>query len=197
LSTAILLAATILGAAPGAGEHLLAGATAFREARFAEALVEFRVAERLGAEEARPYAAATLVKLGRAEEAVEAFGLAPSDEDALLGYYRALALRQAGLPIAADAALAKVGDRSGPRVAAEVARLRAELAAGLRGPPTTAAIDAALARGAALRRAGRAVLAAVVFEEAAALAARRPDRHGLEAAVRAAEETSRVARSSP
>jgi hypothetical protein len=197
LSAAVLLAATILGAAPGAGEHLLAGATAFREGRFAEALVEFRIAERLGAEEARPYGAATLVKLGRAEEAVEAFGAVPADEDALLGYYRALALRGAGLLVASDAALAKVGDRSGPRIAAEVTRLRAEIAAALRAPPTAAAIDAALARGAALRGEGRVVLAAAVYREAAALAARRTDRHRLEAAVRAAEETGRIARSAP
>jgi hypothetical protein len=197
LTTAVLLAVTILGAAPGAGEHLLAGATAFREGRFAEALVEFRVAERLGAEEGRPYAGATLVKLGRAEEAVEAFGATAADEDALLTYYRALALRGAGLLVAADAALARVGGRSGPRIAAEVARLRAEIATALRAAPTPAAIDAALARGAALRGEGRVVLAAAVYQEAAALAARRTDRHRLETAVRAAEELGRVARSAP
>jgi hypothetical protein len=197
LSTAVLLVAMVLGASPGAGEHLLAGATAFREGRFAEALVEFRVAERLGAEEARPYAGATLVKLGRAEEAVEAFGPAPADEDALLSYYRALALREAGLLLAADAALARVGGRSGPRIAAEAARLRSEIAAALRGGPTTGAIDAALARGAALRRDGRVALAAAVYAEAAALAARRADRHGLDAATRAAEELGRVARREP
>jgi Flp pilus assembly protein TadD len=179
---------------PGAGEHLLAGATAFREGKFSAALVEFRVAERLGADEARPYAGAVLVKLGRHEEAIEAFGPAPAPgEDALLSWYRALALRATGLLVSADAVLASIGDRSGPRIAAEVAGLRAELAAALGAGPSKAWIDAALARGAALRAQGRLVLAAAHYTEAAALAARRPDRHRIEEAERASQEIGALA----
>jgi tetratricopeptide (TPR) repeat protein len=186
--------AVMLGALPGAGEHLLAGATAFREGQFAAALVEFRVAERLGAEEARSYAGAVLVKLGRHDEAIEAFGPAPAPgEDALLSWYRALALRAAGLLLSADAVLASIGDRSGPRVAAEVAGLRAEIASALGAGPSAAWIDAALARGAALRGEGRLALAAAHYREAEALAARRPDRHRLAEAERASEELGALA----
>lgn len=173
-----------------AAAHLLAGATAFREGRFAEALVEFRVAERLGDPDAPAYAGAVLVKLGRPEEAVEAFGPAPAEgEDVLLLWYRALALRGAGLLASADAALAELGDRAGPRVGGEAAKVRAEIAGAL-GPagPSAAAVDAALARAAVLRDAGRTALAAASFREAAALAARRPDRHRLAEAARAAVE---------
>jgi Flp pilus assembly protein TadD len=189
VNVATLLVAVALGTSAGdAGEHLLAGATAFREGRFAAALVEFRVAERLGAPEARPYAGAVLVKLGRPEEAVEAFGPAPAaDEDALLSYYRALALRGAGLLLSAEAALAAIGDRSGPRIAAEVSRLRAEIAAALGAGPKPADVDAALSRGAALRAEGRIGLAAATFHEAAVLA-RRAGRHRLDEALRAAGE---------
>lgn len=188
MSTAVWMIAIALGAAPaGAGEHLLAGATAFRDGRFEEAVVEFRVAERLGAEEARGYAGAALVELGRPEEAIEAFGSDPAalaDEDALLSYYRALALHRAGLLLTADAVLATLGDRSGPRIGAEVQRLRASIAAALGPVPATASVDAALARGHALGPA-RAPLAAAWFGEAAARARRRPDRHRLEEALRA------------
>lgn len=189
-----MLVAVALGTSPGgAGEHLLAGATAFREARFSAALVEFRVAERLGAEEARAYAGAALVRLGRPEEAVEAFGTSPSPgEDALLSYYRALALRGAGLLLSADAALASVGDRSGPRIAAEVARLRAEIAEALGRGPTPAQVDAALGRGAAHRAEGRLSLAVASYHEAVALA-RRAGRHRLDEALRAAGEVGDLA----
>lgn len=130
-AAALLLAFGL--AAGGAGEHLLAGATSFREGRYAEALVEFRVAERLGAGEARAYAGATLVKLGRHEEAIEAFAADAAGRDALLEYYRALALYGAGLYLSADEALAAVRERAGPRIAAHVRELRERIAAALPG----------------------------------------------------------------
>lgn len=197
---ALLFLATAIGAGPpGAGEHLLAGATAFREGRFAQALVEFRVADRLGADEARSYAGAVLVKLGRPEEAVEVFGAAPAEgEDALLSWYRALALRGAGLLLSADAALAGVGDRSGPRITAEVARLRGEIAATVGAVPSAAAIDAVVGRGAALRAQGRLALAAATYREAAALAARAGDpRRGAEAERASGELGALAARREP
>lgn len=185
-----LLMTIALGAAPaGAGEHLLAGATAFRQGRLAEALVEFRVAEQLGDPDARAFAGAVLVKLGRHEEAIEALGTAAAaGEEPLLGYYRALALRGAGLLRSSDAALADVGDRFGPLIAAEARRMRAELAAALAGEPPAGKIDAVLAAARAHRAQGRVVLAAAHFREAAAMARHRADQHRLREASRAADE---------
>jgi len=58
---ALAVAALAISAGPAAGEHLLAGARAFRDDKFDAALVEFRVAEKLGAPEAGAYAGAALV----------------------------------------------------------------------------------------------------------------------------------------
>jgi hypothetical protein len=187
--TALLVAIALCAAPVDAGEHLLAGATAFREGRHAEALVEFRLAERLGDRDAGPYAGATLVKLGRFEEAVEAFGLGPWEgEDTLLSYFRALALRGAGLRLTASAALAAVGDRAGPRIGVEVQHLRAELGAALSAVPSREQVDALLLRGKALQEGGRLALAAAHCREAAALAERRPDRYRQQEAARIADE---------
>src|SRR5260370_39787454 len=86
-------ALAVLLAASGADEHLLAGARFFRAGNFSKALIEFRVAEKLGRTgEASWYAAAALVKLGRPEDALEAVAQAeksaPAARDALLDYYR-------------------------------------------------------------------------------------------------------------
>jgi hypothetical protein len=173
----VLLAA--LASTPGeksASEHLLAGAQAFREARYDEALVEFRVAQALGIADAGAYAAASLVKLGRAEDAVEAFGAAVTGHDALLDYYRAVACYEARLYLCADQLLALVGERSGPLVSAQAAKLRAAIASELAEAPPTASIDWYLER-CAERRARRPALAAAYCREAAALAKRRPDRY--------------------
>jgi hypothetical protein len=158
----------------GADEHLLAGAERFREGRFEEALVEFRVAARLGATGTDPYVASTLVKLGRNEEAVELFG--GGDEpgaDALVDYYRALACWGARLYGCADRLLAGIGDRSGPRVSAQAVRLRATIAAELKRQPSQATVDWYRGRCADEKRTGRAALAGAYCREAAALAARQ------------------------
>ncbi len=180
MHAAPLFALLIASTPAGAGEHLLAGARHFREARYAEALVEFRVAERLGAPEAAGYAAASLVKLDRAEEAVEAFGpdTAPG-RDALLDYYRALACYGARLYVCADRVLARIGDRSGPRIAAQASKVRERIGAELRGEPSRVAIDWYLSRCAALRSEGRQTLSQAFCAEAAALSARRADRYRL------------------
>lgn len=174
-----LLAALLISAGiSGADEHLLAGARLFRAGQHAEALIEFRVAQKLGSAEAASYAGAALVKLGRPEEAVEAFrGVEGAGPDALLEYYRGLAAYDARLYLAADRILAAVGERSGPKIAEQAARLRAQVATALGGEPSTAAIDWYLARCAERRGAGRAVLASAFCSEAAGLAARRPDRY--------------------
>jgi hypothetical protein len=169
---ALLLAAAPAGA--GADEHLLAGAQRFREGKFEEALVEFRVAARLGASGTDPYVASALVKLGRYEEAVELFGVddAPGP-DALIDYYRALACWGARLYGCADRLLAGIGDRSGPRVSEQAVRLRAAVAAELRHPPAVATVEWYRGRCADEKRTGQEALAEAYCREAAALAARR------------------------
>jgi len=175
-----LLTAAALAAQPGADEHLLAGARFFQQDRYAEALVEFRVAERTGAGgSASWYVAAALVKLGRFEEAMVVFAraeaAAPGDRDALLDYYRALACYGARLYVRADRLLAGLGDQPGPRIAAQARKIRADLAPVLAAAPSNGTIDWYHARGEEAVRAGKAALASAYFEEAVSLAARRPD----------------------
>src|SRR5438128_4902456 len=122
----------VLLAASGADEHLLAGARFFRAGEFFKALVEFRVAEKLGGPgEPSWYAAAALVKLGRAEDALEAFAqaekVAPAARDALLDYYRALACYDARLYGCAAKLFEQVGDGSGPRIAGQARKARADI----------------------------------------------------------------------
>lgn len=176
ISVALTLAST------GADEHVLAGARLFREGRWAEALVEFRVAERLGSPAARGYAAATLVKLGRPEEAIEAFegpGGPPAGRDPLLDYHHAQACWDARLYLCADRLLAGVGERSGPRIAGEVAKARAAIAKLLSDEPKPDAVDWYVARCEEAARAGRQVLARAYCAEAKALGGRRRDRRGV------------------
>ncbi len=169
--------ALFLAAAPssaGADEHLLAGAQRFREGRFDEALVEFRVASRLGAQGTDPYVASSLVKLGRYEEAVELFGGGDAPgPDALIDYYRALACWGARLYGCADKLLGGIGDRSGPRVADQAARLRATIASELRRQPSQSTVDWYRGRCADEKRVGRTALAGAYCREANAVAARR------------------------
>ncbi len=175
-----LLVTMLLATPPrDAGEHLVAGAQAFRQGRYAAALVEFRVARSLGAEDAGPYAAATLVKLGRPEEAVELFGDSGEGRDALLDYYHAIACYEARLYTCADRLLLSVGERAGPLIGAHAAKIRAAIATELSGEPPAATIDWYLARCDARGRSGHKVLAVGLCREAVALAERRGDRHRL------------------
>jgi hypothetical protein len=162
----------------GADEHLLAGAKLFRSGAYGEALVEFRVASRLGSPEAGAYSGTALVKLGRPEEAIEAFGgVDGNGPDALIEYYRGVAAYEARLYQAADHLLAGVGERSGPKIAEQARKLRAQLAEALAAEPSTTSIDWYLARCAEYRRAGRSVLAKAFCAEAAGLSAKRPDHY--------------------
>lgn len=178
--TSLVAALLIVAGGSGADEHLLAGARLFRGGQYAEALVEFRVAEKLGSPEARAYAGAALVKLERPEEAAEAFGgLEGAGTDALLDYYRALAAYECRLYQAADRLLAAVGERSGPKIGEQVARLRAQASKAFAAEPSTSSIDWYLARCSEHRSRGRAVLAAAYCREAAGLSGRRSDRYRL------------------
>lgn len=166
--------------------HLLAGAGAFRAGQYARALVEFQVASRTGAPDAEWYAAASLVKLHRPERALESFAhaekAAPEARDALFDYYRAEAFERAKLFLHADRCLAAASERAGPKIAALVKKLRAEIAAVLARPPSADTVDWYLARAKAFRSAHRSVLAIAFAREAASLASRRPDGHDRAAA---------------
>lgn len=176
----LLLSLSLAAAAGGADERLLAGARYFRDGRFAQALVEFRVAGKLGAGgDAAWYAAACLVRLNRPEDAVEAFAeaeqLAPAMRDDLFDYYRAVACHDAKLYSCADRLLAGMGDRAGPRIRLEAGKLRQRLEPILRGEPARTAIDWYAERAASAEK--RPLLAAAYQAEAAALSARRADRY--------------------
>jgi tetratricopeptide (TPR) repeat protein len=173
-AAALLCALSLSFSASEAGEeYLLAGASHFRESRYAEALVEFRVAEKHGARDAAAYAGACLVKLERWEEAIESFGPAETaGRNALLDYYRALACYGARLYVCADAALAGIQGRSGPKLAEQAAKIRAELAPKLAQPAAPAALAWYAARCAERRSAGRDVVADAYCREAEALSSR-------------------------
>ena len=181
-SGGLLLVLTVLLSSSGeksAADHLAAGARAFREARYGEALVEFRVAQALGSADAGPYTGASLVKLGRAEEAVEAFSASAEGRDPLLDYYHAIACYEARLFQCADRLLAGVGARSGPRIAEQASKTRAAIGTELAKEPAQPTIDWYLARCAERREGAQPILAAAFCREAAGLAERRPDRYRL------------------
>ncbi len=182
-TVATILSAVLLAAGdPAADARVLEGARLFREDRFAEALVEFRMAERLGAPGAGGYVAATLVKLSRPEEALEIFESAAGQEpgaDPLLDYYHARACYDLRLYLCADDLLAGVGARTGPRIGEQAAKIRREIAAALPPEPAPDQVGWYLARARAHARAGRPVLAGAFAREAKALAGRRADRHGV------------------
>jgi tetratricopeptide (TPR) repeat protein len=175
---ALLLAAA--PAAPPSEPHLVAGADAFRAEAYEKALVEFRVAEALGSAEAAWYAAASLLKLGRAEDAVEAFVLAERSNraagDALLEVYRGQACYAAQLLLCADRWFESAEARAGPRLTPQLKGLRAAIRDALRTDQVEPAIDRFLDRARALQGT-RPALALALAEEAAALAARSPARH--------------------
>jgi tetratricopeptide (TPR) repeat protein len=182
VASLIVLLATGASAGTGADEHLLAGARRFRAGQFAEALVEFRVAEKLGqSDEAAWYRAACLVRLNRSDEAVEAFAdasrRAPRVRDELFDYYHAVGCHDARLYLCADRLLAGVGNRAGPRIRDEAHKLRARIGAVLRDEPSKLAVDWYHLRAVKAAKAGRPLLANAFLEEAAGLSARRKDRY--------------------
>jgi tetratricopeptide (TPR) repeat protein len=170
-----LACALVLSSGGGGQEQLVSGARHFREGRYEEALVEFRVAAKLGARDAPAYVGASLVKLERFEDAIEAFGGRDgAGSDALLDYYRALACYGARLYACAAEILAGVGERSGPKLAEQAAKLRADIAARLAVEPTPATIEWYADRCAERQREGRTAVARAYCAEAAALSKRRP-----------------------
>lgn len=183
-TAALLLLGLVLSAGPDPADgHLVAGANAFREGRFDEALVEFRVAQKLGAADAGDYAAATLVKLGRPEDAVDLFGRTPAKPgDTLLSYYRALACYETRLYLCADRLLAGVAAQAGPGMSEQAARTRAAIQAVLHDEPSKETIDWYLGRCSGSDVSVRPRLAAAYCAEAEGLSSRRRDAHGASAA---------------
>jgi hypothetical protein len=174
--------------------HLIAGAEAFRAEAYEKALVEFRVAEALGSAEARWYSAASLLKLGRAEDAVEAFVLAERGSqaagDALLEVYRGQACYSARLYLCADRWFESAAVRAGPRLAPQLRSLQVGIRDALAPDQLSSTIDQLLARATELAG-GRPALAFAYADEAVALAARSPVRH------REAEATAIASRLAP
>ena len=170
-----MLLASTLSVAGAGDEQLLAGARHFREGRYGDALVAFRVADALGAEGARGYAAVSLVKLDRFEEALEAFDGVPKSDDALLNFYRAIACYGAHLYACADEILKGLGGRGGPKITGEVASLRRDVAAQRAQSPADDVIAGHARRCAELRVQKRSALADAYCRESAALGARRAE----------------------
>ena len=172
-----------------ADDHLLAGATAYRDGRLDEALVEFNVALKLGgSREARWYVAVTLAKQQKLVAALEAFALAgaeaPQLADAVLEYHWATTCYQLHLLACADEHLERADRQAGPQLKKQVAAVREAIALVLAETPPTGAIDAVLESARQAQQQQRPALARAFFREAAALAHRRTDAHGLAEAER-------------
>lgn len=165
---------------PPSESHLVAGAEAFRAESYEKALVEFRVAEALGSSEAAWYVGASLLKLGRAEDAIEAFVVAERSNraatDALLEVYRGQACYASQLLLCADRWFESAAARAGPRLAAQLKALRTAIRDAVQSGQVEPAIDRLLQRAGAVQST-RPALAFAFAEEAAALATRSPTRH--------------------
>lgn len=194
----VALAAALALACPSPAQarpdaHLLEGARLLQAGKLEAALVEFEVAERLpGGAEARWYEAAVLARLGRTAEAVETFFVArervPGAEDELLGYYFAVAAYDLGLYQLADALLANVIARAGPKVSAQARELRGRIATFLKEAPAREPVDAYIALGRAELGRARHHLAGAYFDEAAALIHLRGDGYRLDEAIALARQ---------
>lgn len=176
----------ISAAAAAPTPHLRAGADHFRAGRYEAALVEFRVSEALGESAAASwYSAAALAQLGREEEALEKFEAslekAPGGRRAVLDYYWALSCHALKLYVCADERLARVSERTGPRISRHAAALRERLEPVLQQKPSSETIGWYQAQAARAEAAGRTRLAEAYRREARALiertssAALRPD----------------------
>lgn len=132
-------------------------------------------ARRGAAREAAWYVAATLQRLQRNEEALEAFlsaeALWPEGRDPVLTWYEAVASHQLGLYGRADSLAASLSGAGGPRIAEQARKLRAQMAPLLTATPADRHLDFYLARARALA-ASRAPVARLYLAEARALSRR-------------------------
>ena len=172
--------------APSADAHVLTGARAFRDGDWATALVEFRVALKLGAGPGvHWYEGAALARAGRFEEAVGAFEvaqeLAAAERDPLLDYYRALACFEAHLWGCVAEVTEGLQRSGGPRIQQQVVKMAEEAKQLLSTEPPKSAIEACFARA---RAASSAALARAWLREASRLSALRADRFRADEAAR-------------
>jgi FimV-like protein len=149
--------------------HLLAGVHAFRDGKYDEALVELRLVQ--AAPDAPAdlafYLGPTLYKLGRHREALAVFLASPAARDALTDFYLGQTYYQLRLYRKARATFAGLRARGlGPVLGAAAERYVNAVDALYARAPGPTAVDAYLAEGQALLRAGDAVVAAAYLEEA-------------------------------
>ncbi|HET9623864.1 MAG TPA: hypothetical protein VFP84_20975 [Kofleriaceae bacterium] len=185
---ALILAACMLAASAspraladdgGTTRHLLAGVHAFKDGRYAEALVELRVVARAADAPADLafYLGPTLYKLGRYAEALDVFAASRVAPDALTDFYRGQTCYQLRLFRKARtifAALRRAG--LGPALDEAAGRYVAQVDAAYRSPPAIDAIDYYVEQGLELR-ARDPVLAAEYLDEARQVEALSPVRH--------------------
>jgi tetratricopeptide (TPR) repeat protein len=169
---ALLLATLIQG---GTQAHLLDGVRHFREGRYAEALVEFRVIEK--APDAPPdlafYLGPTLYKLGRFEEALKVFVRAP-ERDALTDFYLGQTYYQLKLYRKAREVFVALRSRGlGPKLAEAAGRYVAEVDRAYQSPPSDAVVDAYFDEG----RGAEPTLAVEYLEEAQRVVALNAHHH--------------------
>jgi hypothetical protein len=182
--------------------HLLEGVRAFREGRFAEALVEFRVVERApdAPAELAYYLGPTLYKLGRHREALQVFVTSSAPRDALSEFYFGTTLYRLKLYLQArDVFAALAGPALGPRMREGALRYQADIDRLYTSPPAPTVVDAyAVEVRPALAR-GELVAAAKLLEEALRVTARlrspvvSPELAAAIAAVRQAADASLAA----
>jgi hypothetical protein len=189
-----VLASGLAAAQPQPDAHVLAGARAFRSGDWALALVEFRVALKLGAPPSvRWYEGASLARAGRFEEAVGVFELAmeaaPNGRDPLLDYYRALSCFEAQLWGCVAEVTTDLERSGGPRIGQQVASMASQAKELLASEPPREAIDACFARS---RAATSPWLERAWLREAARLGRRRGDVFRVAEAERALESRSNL-----
>jgi len=171
-----------------ADEHLQSGARFFHEERYAEALVEFKLALKFGAgTSTQYYIAASLQKLSRADESVEAFAAAivsaPRERDTVSDYYYAMACYEARLYRRADRLFADVEKHAGPKIASLARKVRADLAPQLMAQPSWAAVNWYLEHGISLHKKGYRAVAIAYLLEGLTLALQRGDQEQAQEAV--------------
>lgn len=183
---AIVLAICVLGlsttvvAQDGAtARHLLAGVHAFKDGRYAEALVELRVVARApdAPADLAFYLGPTLYKLGRYAEALDVFVSSRAAADALTDFYRGQTYYQLRLFRKARAIFVALRSGGlGPALDDAAGRYVEQVDAAYRTPPAPGAIDYYLEQGLDLR-ARDPVLAAEYLDEARQVEALSPVRH--------------------
>src|SRR5262249_56097735 len=122
-----------------------AGGEGFGAEAEEKGLVECGVGEELGCAQASWYAAASLLKLGRADDAVEAFVLAERSTrtagDSLLEVYRGQACYAARLYACADRWFESASASAGPRLTPQLKALRAAIQEALQPGQLAPAVD--------------------------------------------------------